>query len=670
MKPAPHIIRTQVIEIQAGSQEIAQDVQRISGSLFEDHIRPQLAEALERMIGENQTLRIESLVIETPPVKHSAFREEWPGLVLKLIQEKITGLQPMTMEGKSDEIIQEAGSASLTDAIITFLKTGSLPWWGENLRKIGPEKAIQKLLQEDLEELKAVLEKIRGIRNAVFRLLQHTTEEQHKKLLSLIQPDFEQIRGPLGTVLRSLESFYLRHFQQAPFRLPIDTILLWEILEQKDVNDLKTRWESVFWKWERIQSREGRAAIRNLFAHPELPGFLGEISDLKGTDLRQAFDALHSDWKLEEIQSPESIVAEKREDPFSQGDASIEKHGAKRDIQTIGEDHSKESTEASIEEKSNKVARAPLEEEEKIEERLRKSPIQHPKSNLLSNVRVSSEDGQEDPPFTNATEETQVQNSDSETGLDAGRTPETIQKEPAPSELPIHNLPSSKTQMPSERGKEEQRTTREEIDANKGIKPILTGQHVSQNSGEIQTEKMDLPPAWIFDNGKKARKEWFIDNAGIVLIWPYLESFFSRQELLEARSFANPEKQQLAMHFVDLLTYGSWGKPEYDMLLNKILCDFPLEDPIVRIDPPEPAELEAATGLLQAVLKNWEPMKTTSISGLQRSFFQRSGKLTDLGEGWRMKVERETWDILLDKLPWSFRMVKLPWMNKMIHVEW
>jgi Contractile injection system tape measure protein len=106
-------------------------------------------------------------------------------------------------------------------------------------------------------------------------------------------------------------------------------------------------------------------------------------------------------------------------------------------------------------------------------------------------------------------------------------------------------------------------------------------------------------------------------------------------------------------------------------VLPKLLCGWPLNEPVVRgLDLPE-AALEEGEHLLQTAITYWEALKSTSPDGLREGFLQREGKLTRSGEGnWKLQVEQQAIDILLGSLPWGLSMVTLPWMDELLIVEW
>ncbi|MDY7003264.1 MAG: contractile injection system tape measure protein [Cyanobacteriota bacterium] len=164
--------------------------------------------------------------------------------------------------------------------------------------------------------------------------------------------------------------------------------------------------------------------------------------------------------------------------------------------------------------------------------------------------------------------------------------------------------------------------------------------------------------------------EIYIHNAGLILLWPFLNRFFVKIGLVQNNIFINIISTQRAALLLQYLIDNSTEIPEHTLPLNKILCGIDLLEPIdtnLEITEPERAECE---NLLSAVIQNWSILKNTSVEGLRKAFLQRNSILRIRDGNWLLQVERESYDILVDKIPWSIRVVKLPWMDNILYVEW
>ncbi|NEP48268.1 MAG: hypothetical protein F6K65_05295 [Moorea sp. SIO3C2] len=164
--------------------------------------------------------------------------------------------------------------------------------------------------------------------------------------------------------------------------------------------------------------------------------------------------------------------------------------------------------------------------------------------------------------------------------------------------------------------------------------------------------------------------EIYIYNAGLILLWPFLNRFFVKIGLVQDQIFINTISAERAALLLQYLVDNSTEIPEHSLPLNKILCGIDLLEPIdtnLEITAQERAECE---NLLSAVIQNWSILKNTSIEGFRRAFLQRNGIVRIRDGSWLLQLERETYDILLDRIPWSIRVVKLPWMDNILYVEW
>ena len=166
----------------------------------------------------------------------------------------------------------------------------------------------------------------------------------------------------------------------------------------------------------------------------------------------------------------------------------------------------------------------------------------------------------------------------------------------------------------------------------------------------------------------------FINNAGVVLLYPFLSQFFYRLHLLnEGRDGFKAEASRIrAIFLIQHLVYGKTEFPEHELVLNKYLTGYKSEAPLPHSMELTEEEKEISKELLLMGLRNnWQKMKNTSVEALQQAFLQRPGKL-EYGDESRLKltVEQKPYDLLLDTLPWSYSPIKHRWMNEIITVKW
>ena len=175
---------------------------------------------------------------------------------------------------------------------------------------------------------------------------------------------------------------------------------------------------------------------------------------------------------------------------------------------------------------------------------------------------------------------------------------------------------------------------------------------------------------------KKSKKtsesegEIFMNNAGLVLLHPFFESLFGDFELLGNSQFKDSKAQTVAVHLLHYLATEEELAPEYELLMEKFLCGWNLNQPIAReILLPQKMKDECKT-LLTAAIRHWRAIGNTSPDGLRESFLQREGKLILNDFQDRLLVERKAYDVLLSALPWGYGIIKLPWKEMPFYVEW
>jgi len=161
-----------------------------------------------------------------------------------------------------------------------------------------------------------------------------------------------------------------------------------------------------------------------------------------------------------------------------------------------------------------------------------------------------------------------------------------------------------------------------------------------------------------------------IQNAGMVLAAPYLPRLLGMMNLTDANRFMDREAAERAAHLLQYMIDERSDAPEYQLVLNKLLCGIRPGKPIVRAIDIETSEQQQIEGLLHGMIQNWRAIGNTSVAGLRESFFQRQGRLQLKNDAWHLRVETKAFDVLLDSLPWSFSTIKYPWMERVIYVEW
>jgi hypothetical protein len=161
-----------------------------------------------------------------------------------------------------------------------------------------------------------------------------------------------------------------------------------------------------------------------------------------------------------------------------------------------------------------------------------------------------------------------------------------------------------------------------------------------------------------------------IHNAGLVIVIPYVQRLFGILELTVDGKFVSDEAAERAVHLLQYVVTGEESTPEYQLVLNKLLCGIHGGTPIVPGISVTDKEKTIIEQMLNGVITHWSALGKTSIAGLRETFLQRQGHLSHQDEAWHLKIPQKSFDMLLDRLPWSFAMNRMPWMAKPLNVTW
>jgi hypothetical protein len=162
----------------------------------------------------------------------------------------------------------------------------------------------------------------------------------------------------------------------------------------------------------------------------------------------------------------------------------------------------------------------------------------------------------------------------------------------------------------------------------------------------------------------------FINNAGLVILAPFLPRFFNMVHLTKEKAFLDEAAAVRGALLLHYMVTGETEGPEYEMVLNKIFCGLPIHMPLPAALDITEEEKEVVASMLMGVKTNWSKMENSTVEAMVESFIQREGRLSEEADHWELVVESKAYDILIEFLPWTIGMVKLPWMEKRIEVTW
>jgi hypothetical protein len=162
-----------------------------------------------------------------------------------------------------------------------------------------------------------------------------------------------------------------------------------------------------------------------------------------------------------------------------------------------------------------------------------------------------------------------------------------------------------------------------------------------------------------------------IENAGLILLYPYFKNLFSFLQLLNGNAFTNENAMHKAIVYLHYLVYNEMPDDECLLFFNKILCGADPETAINLNDIAFTAEeLAEANDLKSTVIKHWSKLGSTTVQGLTDTFLKRNGSLILRAGDYHLYVEKKGFDVLLDTLPWPISIIRLPWNNYLINLNW
>ncbi len=166
---------------------------------------------------------------------------------------------------------------------------------------------------------------------------------------------------------------------------------------------------------------------------------------------------------------------------------------------------------------------------------------------------------------------------------------------------------------------------------------------------------------------KNNETEFYISNAGLIILHPFLHSFFEKLHIIEDGTIV---KKDEAVHLLHYLATKTEQPYEHQLTFEKYLCAVPQNYPINRFVKLTDVQKEECESLLGAVLEHWSALRTKNTDVLRSEFLVREGKLTLEKELEKVFIQRKAQDLLLDKIPWTIGLAKLPWKKELIYTEW
>ena len=163
-----------------------------------------------------------------------------------------------------------------------------------------------------------------------------------------------------------------------------------------------------------------------------------------------------------------------------------------------------------------------------------------------------------------------------------------------------------------------------------------------------------------------------VHHAGLIVIHPFLPRLFEAIGVIRGDA-TQIDRSQMARAAAVLhwIATKNLNLHEFELGFIKLFLGLRHDDQLpVSEGLVSQSDQDEVQTLLEAVVRHWEALKTTSVRTLRFSFLQRQGLLRKDDMGWKLHIERLPIDVLVDRLPWSISILKLPWSNSMLHTEW
>ncbi|MDU9050621.1 MAG: contractile injection system tape measure protein [Candidatus Electrothrix sp. Rat3] len=609
-----HTILQQYLHVELnGSESDGIALQRRLPALCRDWVLPALERTLDRYAPEQGSLYIERLEIDAGAISLERLEHDLAESVAQALEKALQEQAPTDTaaagEHDSGRIQYKTTRHSVAEAFVFFLKTGQLPW----SFRLPEDRSLEQVILESWQETEQSsniqgAEQVRQVlasASARKRLTRQFTPTLLKTLLARLAPAGAETAA-MEEILAVLDS---------------DKILS---AERRQVGRLL--WESVFAKVVAKKPVTAKAII-----HDVLPTASMEYSAVA--------EKLARHWPSDTESSPS----------FSPPDAEYHRDGKQGDIKT-----------PDTESRTRSETEPPVAAQERPGKNLEPSdspePVRHPSPRQEG--PVVEEGSAAKPPV------------DTDNSLIRPERDGVAQEEPSEAvQLPASS--SSSGHSPEQHWPATEEGATEKSTPDTEVALVQDSRDTAQErSAEAFSPSPTVSPGQVSAEQNLADSVGegiYINNAGLVLLHPFLPQFFGALGIAEEEQLLGPERALCLLHF---LATGQDIAPEYELMLAKILCNVPLDMPVEADVALTDKELEEAGALLKAVIDHWEALRNTSPDGLRGTFLLRPGKISLRSEDLLLQVEPQTWDILLEQLPWGISMIRLPWMDRMLWVEW
>ncbi|AHK21910.1 hypothetical protein BF17_03235 [Yersinia similis] len=160
-----------------------------------------------------------------------------------------------------------------------------------------------------------------------------------------------------------------------------------------------------------------------------------------------------------------------------------------------------------------------------------------------------------------------------------------------------------------------------------------------------------------------------VSNAGCLIFWPLLSTFFSVFDLLEKQVFIHQQAQIEAVCLLDWLIWGDDEISDGRLSLNKVICGLPIHFDTAWRTPAAEQKVLIREWLekIRQQLPAWKRMGAKDIRTL---FLQRPGEIIWLDGAVAIGVNPEAYDALINTWPWPMNMACFNWLQQPLSIQW
>ena len=175
----------------------------------------------------------------------------------------------------------------------------------------------------------------------------------------------------------------------------------------------------------------------------------------------------------------------------------------------------------------------------------------------------------------------------------------------------------------------------------------------------------------ISSQGIDSDSRFWCDDAGLVLLWPFLPELCRRCHWLdEAGHWRDEMSQRKAWRAISSLI----GRDEDHEQGHsaRVLLGLEIDEPLAEVPALDATEQQHLAAAVAAFEHSWaSAMPAMPLrGGIEQLFLRRRGIWHLSQAGWQLNVETAAQDIMLARLPWSLGMILLPWREGLLTLNW